>query len=121
MRGKGRKKRKGEGEREGEGGKEVGWLLGSCFLPGSATPSGGVGVGERLQSLSQRGREGEREGGEGGMEGERGTDEKESGGMLYHSLTRTEALLLQVALHIDSTQWVWSSVPLSCFSRKPIL
>ena len=42
-------------EREGEGGKEGGWLPGSCFLPGRATPSGGVGVGERLQSLSQRG------------------------------------------------------------------
>ena len=80
MRGKGRRKRKGEGEREGEGGKEGGWLPGSCFLPGRTTPSGGVGVGERLQSLSQRGREGERE-------GWRRTGEEESGGMLYHSLT----------------------------------
>ena len=76
-----------EGGREGESGKEGGWLPGSCFLPGRATPSGGVGVGERLQSLSERGREGEREGGEGGMEGGRGTGEEESGGMLYHSLT----------------------------------
>ena len=33
----------------------------TCFLPGRATPSGGVGVGERPQSLSQRGREGGRE------------------------------------------------------------
>ena len=75
--GKGRKKKEGRGR---EGGKEGGWLPGSCFLPGRATPSGGVGVGERLQSLSQRGREGERE-------GWRGTGEEESGGMLYHSLT----------------------------------
>ena len=32
-----------------------------------------------------------------------------------------EALSLEVALHRDSTQWVWSSLPLSCFDPKPVL
>ena len=69
--------------------KESEWLPGSCFLPGTATPSGGVaGRGERLQSLSQSGRDGGREEGrEGGREGGRGTGEEESGVMPYHSLT----------------------------------
>ena len=87
VRGKGLKKRKGEGEREREGGKEGGWLPGSFFLPGRATPSGGVGVARGETSKPESEREGEREGGEGGVEGGRGTGEEESGGMLYHSLT----------------------------------
>ena len=45
MRGKGRKKKEGRGW---EGRWVATW---TCFLPGRATPSGGVGVGVGLSKL----------------------------------------------------------------------